>query len=381
MRDAVIVDLIRTPIGRRNGSLKDIHPNDLAAFVLKEIVKRNGVEPSAVDDVIMGCVTQTDEQGLNIARVAALAAGFPDTVPGTSVNRMCASGLQACNFASMEVVAGNADIVIGGGVESMTRVPIGSDGGTISNFVTEKYDLVPQGVSAEIIADKWGLTRQELDQYALESHQRAVRAIDEGRFKREIMPVEVPDGNGRRRMFDTDEHPRRDTSLEKLSRLQPAFRPDGRITAGNSSGINDGAAAVLFMERSKARQLGLEPRARIVATAQAGVDPVIMLTGPIPATRRALAKAGLKMDDIDLIEMNEAFASIPLACGRELGIDFEKMNVNGGAIALGHPLGCSGARLLTTLVHEMERRDLRYGLATLCIGFGQGVTTIIERPD
>ncbi len=378
MREAVIVEAVRTPIGRRNGALRDVHPNDLAAVVLKEIVRRTGLDPALVEDVVMGCVSQTDEQGLNIARVAVLAAGFPETVPGTSVNRMCASGLQATNFAAMEVMTGNADIAIGAGVESMTRVPIGADAGEVSTAVTDRYDLVPQGISAELIADKWGLSREELDAYALESHRRAIAAIDRGLFRKEIVPVAVMDGESRERLFDTDEHPRRETTLERLAKLPPAFKPGGKITAGNSSGINDGAAAVLFMEASRARQLGLEPRARVVATAQAAVDPIIMLTGPIPATRKALAKAGLKMGDIDLVELNEAFASIPLACGRELGIDSARMNVNGGAIAIGHPLGCSGARLMTTLLHEMERRGTRYGLVTLCIGFGQGLTTVVE---
>lgn len=379
MGEAVIVDALRTPIGKRNGALKDIHPNDLAALVLKALVMRNGVDPALVDDVVMGCVTQIDEQGQNIARVAVLAAGFPETVPGTSVNRMCASGLQACNFAAMEVMTGNADLAIAAGVESMSRVPIGADGGTLSREVTDRYDLVPQGISAELIADKWGLSRAELDAYALLSHRRAIAAIDRGLFKAETVPVPLMDAEGKERVFDTDEHPRRDTTLEKLAKLPPAFKPNGKITAGNSSGINDGAAALLLATPEKARELRLEPRARLVATAQAAVDPVIMLTGPIPATRKALHKAGLTMDDIGLVELNEAFASIPLACGRDLGIDPARMNVNGGAIALGHPLGCSGARLLTTLLYEMERRDVRYGLATLCIGFGQGVTTIIER--
>lgn len=380
MRDALIVEAVRTPIGRRNGALRDVRPDDLAALVLNEVVRRAGVEPRLVDDVVMGCVTQVGEQGVNIARLSVLAAGWPEEVPGTSVNRMCASGLQACNFAAMEVMTGNADLAIGAGTESMTRVAMGSDGGVLNERITSRYDLVPQGISAEMIADKWGITREELDEYALMSHRRAIAAIDAGRFRAEIVPVPIREDGGER-LFTTDEHPRRDTSLEKLAKLPPAFKPGGKITAGNSSGINDGAAAVLFASEERARELGLEPRARVVAMAQAAVDPVIMLTGPIPATRRALKMAGLTMEAIDLVELNEAFASIPIACGRELGIDLERMNVNGGAIALGHPLGCSGARLLTTLLHEMERRDVRYGLATLCIGFGQGVTTIIERPS
>jgi acetyl-CoA acetyltransferase family protein len=337
------------------------------------------VEPRIIDDVVMGCVTQVDEQGVNIARLAVLTAGWPEEVPGTTVNRMCASGLQACNFAALEVMTGNAELAIGSGTESMTRVAMGSAGGVLNVKITSHHDLVPQGISAEMIADKWGITREELDQYALMSHRRAIAAIDAGRFKAEIVPVPVKGDDGHERLFTTDEHPRRETTLERLAKLPSAFKPGGKVTAGNSSGINDGAAAVLFASEEKARELGLEPRARVVATAQAAVDPVIMLTGPIPATRKALKMAGLTMADIELVELNEAFASIPIACARDLNINFEKMNVNGGAIALGHPLGCSGARLLTTLLHEMERRDARYGLATLCIGFGQGVTTIIER--
>ncbi len=379
MRDAVIVEAVRTPIGRRNGALKDVRPDDLAALVLNEAVKRAGVEPRFIDDVVMGCVTQIDEQGVNIARLAVLAAGWPEEVPGTTVNRMCASGLQACNFAAMEVMTGNAELAIGSGTESMTRVAMGSDGGVLNERITSHYNLVPQGISAEMIADKWGITREELDQYALMSQRRAIAAIDAGRFKAETVPVQVPGEDGQQRLFTSDEHPRRDSSLEKLAKLPPAFKPGGKITAGTSSGINDGAAAVLFASEEKARELGLQARARIVATAQAAVDPVIMLTGPIPATRKALKMSGLTMNDIELVELNEAFASVPIACARDLGIDFEKMNVNGGAIALGHPLGCSGARLLTTLLYEMERRDAHHGLATLCIGFGQGVTTIIER--
>ncbi|MFQ6013586.1 MAG: thiolase family protein [Thermoplasmata archaeon] len=379
MQESVIVGAVRTPIGRRNGALKDVRADDLAALVLRELVERTGIQPESVDDVILGCNTQMDEQGLNIARIAVLTAGLPETIPGTSVNRQCGSGLQALNVASMGVATGHYDVAIGGGVENMSRVPMGSDAGVFNEKLVARYELVPQGVSADLIADKWGLSREELDEYAFMSHRRALAAIDAGRFKDEIIPVPVPKGENGESLFSVDEHPRRDTSLEKLAKLKPAFRPDGKITAGNSSGINDGAAAVLVATKEKAKELGLEPMATIRSMAVAGVDPVLMLTGPIPATRKALKKMDLTMDDIDVLELNEAFASVPIACAKELGIDFEKMNPNGGAIALGHPLGCSGARLLTTLLYEMERRDARYGLVTLCIGFGQGITTVVER--
>ena len=379
MPDALIVEAVRTPIGRRAGALRDVRPDDLAAHVLRALVERSGIEPRIVEDVILGCVTQIDEQGLNIARIAALIAGFPETVPGTSVNRMCASGLQAVNTASMAVMAGMNDVVIAGGVESMSRVPIGSDGGVLSPRLLERYDIVAQGISADLVADKYHITREQMDEYSLWSHRKAVRAIDEGRFKREIVPVAVFDEHGNKRLFDTDEHPRRTTSLEKLASLPPSFKSDGRITAGNSSGINDGAAALLIMTPERAKDLGLEARARLVAVGASGVNPTVMLDGTIPASRIALSKAGLKADDIDLWEVNEAFASVPLATRDTLGIDDVKLNVNGGAIALGHPLGCTGARLVATLLHEMERQDVRRGLATLCIGFGQGLATIIER--
>ncbi|MBI4416893.1 MAG: thiolase family protein [Euryarchaeota archaeon] len=379
MPEAVIVESVRTPIGKRGGSLKDVRPDDLAAVVLQEVVDRTGIDKAAVEDVILGCVTQIDEQGLNIARIAALVAGFPYTVPGTSVNRQCGSGQQAVNFGAQAIMSGTHDLLIAGGVESMSRVPMGADAGVLSERLLEKYEVVPQGISADLVADKYKITREQMDEYSYHSHMRAIRAIDEGRFKREIVPVPVRDEQGSKRTFDTDEHPRRNTSLERLASLPPAFRPDGRITAGNSSGINDGAAALLLATPEKAKELGLEPRARIVSMAVAGVDPVVMLEGPMPTSRKALQKAGLTVDDIDLWEINEAFASVPLATIQTLGLDYAKVNVNGGAIALGHPLGCSGARLMTTLLHELERQDMRYGLSTLCIGFGQGIATIIER--
>ena len=379
MTQAVIIDAVRTPIGRRGGALKDVRPDDLAAHVLRALVERTGIKPAMVEDVVLGCNTQTDEQGINIARVAALVAGFPETVPGTTVTRMCGSGQQAVNFGAMEVLTGTSDLVIAGGVESMSRVPMGSDMGALNDKLLARFEVVPQGISADLIADKYGITREQMDEYSLWSHRKAVKAIDDGRFKDEIAPVPVMDEAGNKRLFDTDEHPRRNTSLEKLASLPPAFKPDGRITAGNSSGINDGAAALLVTTDAKAEELGLKPRARIVAMAQVGVDPVLMLEGPIPVTRKVLPKAGLEIDDIGLWEINEAFASVPIATTNTLGIDPARVNVNGGAIALGHPLGAAGARLMTTLLNEMEKRKVRYGLSTLCIGFGQGIATVLER--
>ena len=380
MRDAVIAGAVRTPVGKRNGSLKDWRPDDLAAFVLRELVDRTGIEPKIVEDVILGCVSQVADQGGNIGRLAPLIAGFPETIPGTSVNRMCASGLQAFNYAALDIMTGQNDLVIAGGVENMTRVPMGSDMGELSQKLLDKYEIVPQGISADLVADKYHIGRDEMDEFSYHSHMKAIRAIDEGRLKREIVPVPVLDADGSKRMFDTDEHPRRNTTLEKIKSLPPAFKPDGRITAGNSSGLNDGAAAILVTHPEKAKQLGLEPRARFVSSGLAGTSPTIMLDAPIPASRRALAKAGLNVEDIDIWEVNEAFASVPLATRNELGIDDAKLNVNGGAIAIGHPLGMSGARLITTMLHEMERQDLHYGLAVLCIGFGMGLATILERP-
>lgn len=383
MREAVIVEAVRTPISRKKGKLSGIRPDDLAAMTLKEVVNRAGIEAAEVEDVVMGCVTQVSEQGFNIARNAALIAGFPVEVTGTSVNRQCGSSQQAFNFACQAILAGQHDCVIAAGVESMTRVPMGSDGGSnplspISPQLSSKYQIVPQGISAEMIAEQWKLTRTQLDQFGFESHMKAANATDKGYFDREIMPIQVK-VNGEVELVKQDEGIRRDTSVEKMGTLQPAFRPDGVVTAGNSSQISDGACAILVMSRQKAEELGLRPRARFVASTLAGVDPTIMLTGPIPATRKVLHKAGLKLEEVDLIEINEAFASVVLAWGKELSPDWEKVNVNGGAIAIGHPLGCSGTRLLTTLLHELERRDKKIGLSTMCIGFGQGIATIIER--
>ncbi len=377
-RDAWIFEAVRTPIGKRGGAFAETRSDDLAAMTLAGLVERAGIDAARVEDVVMGCVTQIDEQGYNIGRMAALAAGFPVSVPGTSVNRMCGSSLQALLFAAQAVMAEQMDLVIAAGVENMTRVAMGSDGGSLSDRVLDRFDIVPQGISAELVAQRWGLTRRELDELSLDSHRRAVAAWEEGRFSREVLPVEVL-RDGERVTVQRDEGPRPDTSLEKLARLRPAFLDDGVITAGSSSQISDGAAAILVGSKEAGEALGLRPRARIRATAVVGVDPTIMLTGPIPATRKVLDKAGLTLDDIDLFEVNEAFASVPLAWARELGADLERTNVNGGAIALGHPLGCSGARLVVTLLHEMERRDVALGLATLCIGFGMAVAAVIER--
>lgn len=379
MREVVIVEAVRTPTGRRNGALKDVHPVVLAAMALRELMQRAKIDPALVEDVVMGCVSQVGEQGINIARNAVLQAGFPVEVPATTVDRQCGSGQQAIHFAANLIAAGVCDITIGAGVENMSRLPIGSSiatgGHPFPPSLLEEYPMVHQGISAEMIAAKWSIPREELDAFSLRSHQLAAAATDNGYFDREIMAVSLADGTS----FRHDEGIRRDTTLEKLAALQPSFKPDGVITAGNSSQISDGAAAVLLMTPEKAAELGLRPRARIVAQKVVGVDPVLMLTGPIPATQQVLAKAGLTLDDIDLVEINEAFAPVVLAWERELHPDMERVNVNGGAIALGHPLGCSGTRLMTTLLHELERRGARYGLQTMCCGGGLGTATIIER--
>lgn len=386
MRSAVIVDAVRTPVGRRNGSLKDIHPVDLASIPLKALSERNDLDPGLVEDVIMGTVMQTGEQGLNVGRNAALAAGFPEDVVGTTIDRQCGSSQQSAHFAAQGVMAGAYDVVIAAGVESMTRVPMGitaqqGPGMPFGPMVLERYanGLVPQGISAEMIAEKWGLSREELDTLALESHRRAAQATEEGRFETQIVPVTLPDGS----VMSRDEGIRFDTSLEKLASLQPAFKPDGVITAGNSSQISDGAAAVLIMAEDTASQLGLDPLARFTHFSLAGVDPVIMLTGPIPATSKILDKSGLSIDDIDLFEVNEAFAAVTAAWRIEHGGSdpmalWDRTNVNGGAVALGHPLGASGARLMTTLVHEMARRGARKGFQTMCEGGGMANGTLIE---
>ncbi|MBR57274.1 MAG: acetyl-CoA C-acyltransferase [Myxococcales bacterium] len=375
MTDAYILEALRSPIGKRKGGLAEVRPDDLAGDCLNGLVNRVDVPPVEVDDVIMGCVTQVDEQGLNVARTAVLAAGWPVSVPGTSVNRMCASSLQAVNFAAQAVMAGTMDLVVGAGVESMSRVNMGADAGSISDRIRDRFDVVGQGVSAELIAERYGFSRTELDELSLESHRRAAVAIDEGYFDREILPIITPGGT----VFSQDEGPRRGGSLEKLAGLKTPFRDQGVITAATSSQISDGAAAVLIGSGAKADQLGVKPRARIRSMAVVGTDPTIMLLGPAPATKKALDKAGLTIDDIDVFEVNEAFASVVLAWQRETGASLDKTNVNGGAMALGHPLGCSGARLMVTLLHELERRDATLGLATLCIGWGLAVATVIER--
>lgn len=380
MAEAFILDCVRTPMGKNGGQFADVRGDQLLAECLKALEKRNKLDPLQVEDVVGGCVTQTGEQGVNIIRQAVLAAGWPQEVPGVSVNRLCGSGQQATYFAALEVMGGQSDLTVGCGQESMSRTPMGSDVGSFNPNLMERYELVSQGISAELIAEKWKLTRAEIDQFSFESHRKAVHAMKEGRFKNEIIPVEVTDKTGKViKTLDTDEGPRADAKLEKMATLKPAFKPDGVITAGSSSQITDGASAVLIGTKEKAKQLGLKTRARFVAHAQSGVDPTIMLTGPIPATKKVLEKAKLKLSDIDLFEINEAFATVVMAWQKELGIDARKVNVNGGAIALGHPLGATGARLITTMVNELERQKLRYGLITMCIGFGQGTATIIER--
>jgi acetyl-CoA acyltransferase len=383
MPNAVIVDAVRTPLGRRNGKLKDWLPTDLAAHILRSLVDRNDLDPALVEDVIMGCVMQVGDQAANIARNATLGAGFPEDVVGTTVDRQCGSSQQAAHFAAQGVMAGAYDVVIAAGVESMTRVPMGASllpgSNPFGNKMLERYPgLVPQGLSAEMIAEKWGLTREELDEFSYRSHAKAAQATDEGRLESQIVPVPVVTDDGREDM-SIDEGFRRDTSPEKLAQLKPTFKEDGVITAGNSSQISDGAAASLIMSEEKANELGLRPRARFHDFALAGVDPVIMLTGVIPATTKVLERANMSLDDMDLIEINEAFAPVVLSWAKEHNPDMEKVNVNGGAIAIGHPLGCSGSRLLATLVHELERTGGRWGLQTMCEGGGMANAMIIER--
>jgi len=384
-REAVIISAVRTAIGRRNGRLKDWHPVDLMAQVLNEVVKRAGIDAGLVDDVIVGCVSQVGEQALNLGRNAVLAAGFPESVPGTTVDRQCGSSQQAIHFAAQGVISGAYDIAIAGGVESMTRIPMGSNsqgpGAPFGPLMVERYNhgLVHQGISADLVAQKWEVTRAELDAFSLESHQRAARATAEGRFASQILPIPVKDEEGKTVLFERDEGIRADTSLEKLASLKPSFKPDGLITAGNSSQISDGAAAVLIMERATAERLGLTPRARFISFALAGDDPVLMLTAPIPATEKVLKKAGMTIDQMDLLELNEAFASVVLAWEKATGANHAKVNVNGGAVALGHPLGASGARITTMLLHELERSGGRYGLQTICEGGGTANAMIIER--
>jgi acetyl-CoA acyltransferase len=388
MTEAVIIDAVRTPGGKRNGQLKDWHPASLAAHVLKALEERNDLDPAMVDDVVMGCVMQVGEQSLNIGRNAVLAAGWPEEVPATTVDRQCGSSQQAMHFAAQGVIAGAYDVAVAAGVEVMTRTPMGASivqgmGFPFPEEQLERYadtGLPPQGIGAEIIADEYGFTREDLDAFGAQSQQRAVVARDEGRFEREIVPVLV-DVDGEKVELTADEGIREGVTVETLAKLKPAFKEDGKITAANSSQISDGASAVLIMSREKADELGMKPRARFHAFALAGTDPVTMLKGPIPATRKILEKTGMSIDDIDLFEVNEAFASVVLAWQKEFGVDMDKVNVNGGAIALGHPLGCSGTKLMSTLLNELERTGGRYGLQVMCEGGGMANATIIERLD
>lgn len=379
MAEAVIVDALRTAVGRKKGTLAKTHPVDILVPILQQLTERNGVDPGFVEDVVTGCVTMTDEQGGNIGRMAVLAAGFPVEVPAFSLNRMCGSSQQAIHNAAQSILAGDMDITIACGVENMSRVPMGSDMGSFSSDMVNRFNIVPQGFSAEMIADKWELSREELDEFSLESHHQAAVAADNGQFDREILPLEVGiDDN--KKTFQHDEGIRRNTSMEKLTGLIPSLQPDdGVVTAGNASQISDGAAGLLLMSREKANELDLKPRARIIARTVVGEDPVMMLTGVIPATRKALKKAGLKLEQMDAIEINEAFASVVKAWEKELEPDMAKVNTRGGAIALGHPLGATGAKLMTTLLHRLEDDDGKYGLQVMCIGFGMATATIIER--
>ncbi|NSL50534.1 thiolase family protein [Calidifontibacillus erzurumensis] len=398
MREAVIVDAVRTPIGKFNGSFTNVRADDLGAHVIRELLKRNKVAPAEIEDVIFGCANQAGEDNRNVARMSLLLAGLPQTVPGVTVNRLCGSGLEAINEAAIRIKAGLGDIYIAGGTENMTRAPLvmmkthlsnerGHQtlydtmlGWRLVNPEMEKlYPPISLGETAENVAEEYRITREEQDEFAFNSHMKASSAISQGKFNAEIVAYRIPQKKNDPIIFHTDEHVRPDTTIEALSQLKPAFKRNGTVTAGNSSGINDGASAVLIMEKKTAERLGFKPLAKYVTSAVHGVDPSYMGIGPIPATRKALSRANLSVDQIDLIEINEAFASQVLACVKELKFNMEKVNVNGGAIALGHPLGCSGARIVTTLVHEMQRRDCRYTLATMCIGVGQGITTIFEK--
>jgi 3-oxoadipyl-CoA thiolase len=397
MKEAVIVEAVRTPMGRHGGILKDVRTDDLGAYIIAKLVDKTGINKEEIEDVYFGCTNQAGEDSRNVARNASLLAGLPYTIPGATVNRLCGSGLEAINQAGRAIQTDHGDLFVAGGVESMTRGPWvmakpsnAFERGDVTLYdsslgwrfpnrrMGELYSLINNGETAENVAEKYQVTRQEQDEFALGSHLKAVKAHEEGRLKDELVPFEMTQRKGSPVVYDKDEGPRADTSLEKLGALQPAFKKGGTITAGNSSPLSDGAAALLLTTPQKAEQLRLKPMARIIASAAAGVHPNYMGIGPIPATQKALQRAGLTIDQIDLVELNEAFASQVIACIRELGIDPKKLNVNGGAIALGHPLGCSGARLMTTLIHEMKRRGNRYGLATMCIGVGQGIATVVE---
>jgi 3-oxoadipyl-CoA thiolase len=400
LREAWIVEAVRTPIGRYGGALAAVRPDDLAAAVVRAVVDRSGIDPSLIEDVILGCANQAGEDNRNVARMAVLLAGLPVEVGGLTVNRLCGSGLQAINSAAHAIAVGDGDVFIGGGVESMTRAPYvmakpeaAWDRGPrelqdttlgwrfLNPRLAERHYPYSMGETAENVAERWEVGRDLQDAFALASQQKAVAAIDAGRFDSQIVPIAVPQRNGDPLMVTRDEHPRADTSADALGRLRPAFRENGTVTAGNASGINDGASAVLLVEAGRAREVGLRPMARVLSTAVAGVDPAVMGVGPVPATRKALERAGITVDDLDLVELNEAFASQSIVCINELGLDPDRVNVNGGAIALGHPLGMSGGRLITMLAHELRRTNGRYGLATMCIGVGQGIATVIERID
>ena len=378
MREAVIVGAVRTAIAKANGALKDVRPDDLAGLVLAELVNRTGVEPSELDDVMIGCASPVDQQGGNIGRMAGLIAGFPYDVPGVTINRYCGSSLEAINSAAHAIMAGQGELIIAGGVESMTRVPMGADISSFSEKILDRFTPAVMGATAENVAEKYGVSREDQDEFALWSHQKAVAATRQGRFRQEILPIEIA-AEDFTTTFDTDERPRPDTSLEKLAKLPPVFKPGGTVTAGNASGINDGSAAVLLASKEKVKELGLEILATYRGSAVAGVHPDYMGLGPVPATRKALSRVGLTVDDVDVVELHEAFAATALHVTRELGIESDRLNPNGGAVALGHPLGCSGARQMTTLLYEMVRRNAQYGLSAMCIGFGQGIATIVER--
>lgn len=398
MREAVIIDAVRTPIGKINGALTNIRADDLAGHVMKGLLARVQVDPSLIEDVYFGCTNQAGEDNRNVARMGLLLAGIPESVAGVTINRLCGSGLDAVNQASSAIKAGLGDIFIAGGTENMTRAPYVMMKPQMSNArsnqtlydttigwrlvnpsLAKAYPPISLGETAENVAERYHISREEQDEFALSSQLKAAAAMESGRFQDEIIPVEIPQKKGETINFQTDEHVRPSTTWEALAKLKPVFKDGGTVTAGNSSGINDGASAILIMEKELAEKLGLKPIARIVTSAVAGLDPAFMGIGPVPATRKALQRAGLSVNDLDLIELNEAFAAQSAACIKELGFDMGKVNVNGGAIALGHPLGCSGARILTTLVHEMQKRDCRYGLASMCIGVGQGISTIIEK--
>ncbi len=379
MSEAYIIDGVRTPFGRRQGGLSSVRPDDLAAHTLKALVQRRNLDPHEIEDIRLGCVTQVGEQGYNIGRLAPLIAGFPVEVPGVTVNRMCASSLETVNQAAQAIMANVHDVVIAAGVESMSRVPMGSDGSTFSDDLLRQYNIIPQGLSAELIAERWHLNREALDTFSYQSHQRALASTTSGFFAREIVPIDVVQADDSTNTVLHDEGPRADTTLEKMATLRTVFKPDGVVTAANSSQITDGSSALLLASEAAVRLHDWSPRARIVAMSVVGVDPIIMLTGPIPATAKVLAKAGLRFSDLDVIEINEAFASVVLAWGSEYHPDWDRVNPHGGAIALGHPLGASGGRLVLTALNHLEETHGRYGLITMCIGWGMAVATIIER--